>query len=36
MDVWGRQRVRVELLAHLIERKVLLCLNYSPKDIIMI
>ena len=29
----GRRRVRAELLAHLIEGKVQLCLNYSPKDI---
>jgi len=33
MDVWGRWCVRAELLAHLIEEKVRLCLNYSPRDI---
>jgi len=33
MGVWGRRRVRAELLAHLIEGKVRLCLDYSPRDI---
>ena len=34
MGVQGRQRVRAELLAHLIEGKVRLSLDYSSKDII--
>jgi len=33
MGVWGRQCVRAELLAHLMERKVWLCLVYSPRHI---
>jgi len=33
MGIWGKRRVRAELLAHLIEGKVLLCLDYSLKDI---
>ena len=34
MGVWGRRRVRAKLLAHLIEGKVRLCIDYSPRDII--
>jgi len=33
MSIWGRSRVKAELLAHLIKGKVWLCLDYSPKDI---
>jgi len=33
MGVWGRRGVRVELLAHVIEGKVRLCLNYAPRNI---
>jgi len=33
MGVWGRQRVRAELLATLIEGKVRLCLDYFPRDV---
>ena len=33
MGVWGRRRVRVELLAHLIEGNVRLSLDYFPRDI---
>jgi len=33
MGIWGKRRVRAELLAHLIEDKVHLCLDYSTKDI---
>ena len=33
MDVWGRRSIGVELLAHFIEGKVRLCLDYSPRDI---
>ena len=29
----GRRRVRAELLAHLIEGKLRLCMDYAPKDI---
>jgi len=35
MGVWGRRRVRAELLAQLIEGKVRLCLDYSPRDIML-
>ena len=33
IGVWGRRRVRVELLAHLIEGKVRLCMDYAPRAI---
>ena len=35
MDVWGRRRVRSELLVQLIEGKVCLCLDYSSRDIML-
>ena len=35
MGVWGRRRVRAELLAQLIKGKVPLCLDYSPRDIML-
>jgi len=34
MGDWGSQRVRAELPVHLIQVKVQLCLDYSPRDII--
>jgi len=34
MGVWGRWLTAVKLLAHLIEGKVRLCLDYSLRDII--
>ena len=34
MGVWERRHVRVELLAHLIDGKVCLCLDYTPRHII--
>ena len=33
MGVWGRRRVRAKLLAHLIEGKVRLCMDYALRDI---
>jgi len=35
MGVWGRRRVRAELLVQLIEGKIRLCLDYSPRDIML-
>jgi len=35
MGVWGRRSVRAELLMQLIKGKVRLCLDYSPRDIII-
>ena len=33
MGIWGKCRVRAQLLAHLIEGKVWLCMDYAPKNI---
>jgi len=33
MGIWGKCRVRAQLLAHLIEGKVWLCMDYALKDI---
>jgi len=33
MGVWGRRRVRVDLLAYLIKGKVRLCLDYALRTI---